>query len=161
MAMACPGRARRDHRGFGRMRGLGIGDIMKSDQLFDRRNDGEAARERREAKRTAANELFCQAASQAILLDLKARGVSTGDAVDLRAYWPELADQTHIRSLDFVGATGALVGAGLLESRHTGHRYELTLTEAGALAIERLDSRATPPDGRALRAQVVSALNED
>lgn len=143
------------------MRRLGNGDIMESNHLFDRRTDGDDAEERREAKRLAANELFCQAASQAILLDLKARAVKAGDAVDLRDYWPQLADQTHIRSLDFVGATGALVGAGLLESRHTGHRYELTLTEAGAMAIERLDESTQPPDGRALRAQVVSTLEAD
>lgn len=127
---------------------------MTTGHIFDRRQSLGNAEERREALRLEANNLFCQAASQAILQDLGARGTQASDVVDLRAYWPQLADQTHIRSLDFVSATGALVGAGLLASQDVGHRYELILTEAGAKAIAALPESADAPDGRALRSKV-------
>ncbi|WP_370299571.1 hypothetical protein [Abyssibacter sp.] len=112
------------------------------------------ADERRQAQAELSNELFCAAARYAILSELKRQGVRAGDIVNMQERWPSLAERVQIRTLDFVAATGALVGSGILAAQNTGDSYELTVTERGQVELEFLPDNYATPDGPRLRERV-------
>ena len=65
-----------------------------------------------------------------------------------------MAERVQIRTLDFVAATGALVGSGILAAQNTGDSYELTVTERGQVELEFLPDNYATPDGPRLRERV-------